>query len=265
MAQINLTQLLGTDNIALSRPTINQNFTTVQNAINTLELYLNTTPAGAALAVGNVQINVGANSVNDPLFVNQASGIFQGNLTVNQALNVIGASTFTASSVFENGLALTGTGPNAILDIGQFANPVDIFHRGGMFVDEQYVSEPATPVDTPDSPPDIHDLDITDKRVVYLDYLNYDALLPANAANKISLIGAPVNGQRLFIRIANTPLVGGPTYQFDILTNNFGPEYSSNDIEFNGTADELKRQWVELLYKPSGWVVLNSHPDVNGI
>jgi hypothetical protein len=263
MAQINLTQLLGTDNIALTRPNINQNFTTVQNAINTLELYLNTTPAGAALAVGNVQINVGANSVNDPLFVNQASGTFQGNLTVNQVLTVVGASTFTGTSTFANGLNLNGTGPGPVLNIGQFNFPVDIYHRDGMFVDEQYVSEITTVASTESNiGTGIFELDITGKRVVYLDYAAF--LSNPTDADEIQFIGTPVNGQRLFIRISDAPVGGGT---FGLITPSiFGIEYAAANVEFNGVDDnEIKRQWVELLYKPTGWVVINSHPSVTGI
>ena len=42
MATITITEILGNDNIAGSRVTINDNFKKVANAINTLETYLDT-------------------------------------------------------------------------------------------------------------------------------------------------------------------------------------------------------------------------------
>ncbi|HIF15235.1 MAG TPA: hypothetical protein EYQ86_07960, partial [Bacteroidetes bacterium] len=68
MAQITLIDLLGTDNVALSRTDINKNFQTVENSVNTLETYLDTTPAGAAISVGNVTIPLGSNTVGTTLF-----------------------------------------------------------------------------------------------------------------------------------------------------------------------------------------------------
>lgn len=262
MASINLTQLLGTDNIALSRPTINQNFTTVQNAINTLEQYLNTTPAGASLGVGNVQINLGANNVNSTLFTCAASGIFQGNLTINQALTVTGTTSFVNDITAVNGLSLLGTGPSPALNIGQTGHPVSIYHRGGMFVDEQYATEgdTAAHIETVASS-GVFDLPISGKRVVYLDYSLYTAGAPN--ADTLQFVGTPVVGQRLFIRISKAP-VGGGTFKIET-TGIFKPEYSA-DIVFTGASDAvLKKLWVEVLYTSTGWTVVNSHPLVTGI
>lgn len=260
MAQINLTQLLGTDNIALSRPVINQNFVTAQNAINTLELFLNTTPAGAALSVGNVTINLGANNVNDTLFLNQASGIFQGNLSVNQNLNVTGATNFSGNVSFENAVTLLGTGPSPSFNVGSIGNSVDIHFNSGMYIDTQFVTETATPAFTETNlGTGVFDLDITDRRIVYLDYSGFTG---GYDADEIQLVGTPIQGQKVFFRISNSPVGGGT---FIILNTGFSPEYTT-DLTFTGTSEnELKRLWVELIYKSAGWAVVNSHPSITGI
>ena len=262
MATINLTQLLGTDNISMTRPVINQNFTTVQNAINNLELYLNTTPAGASLGIGNIQINLGANNINTTLFSCAATGIFQGSLTINQILSVVGVSSFTGTVSLENGLNLNGTGATAVFNIGQLSNPVNVNHRGGMFLDQQYVTEVPIVASTETSVgTNIFQLDVTNKKVIYLDYSAYTGAL--TDADQIQLIGTGVNGQRLFIRISSAPVSGG-TFSF-IASGVFSTEYLV-DIEFTGVTDsELKRQWIEIIYKSGSWVVVNSHPNVVGI
>jgi len=57
MATITITEILGGDNIAASRVVLNNNFTLLQNAINTLETRLNTSYVpGGSLNVGDVQV-----------------------------------------------------------------------------------------------------------------------------------------------------------------------------------------------------------------
>jgi hypothetical protein len=262
MATITLTNLLGTDNVALSRTVLNQNFSTIENAINTLELYLNTTPAGGALTIGSVQINIGANSVNDVLFTNQGSGVFLGNLSVEQNLNLPTGNLAVGGNVtFANGLTLSGTGPNPVFTIGALATPVNVYHVAGMKIDQQFTNTTATVAHLETAPTSgIFEFNTEDKYVVYLDYALYTAA--AGQANVIRLLGTPVLGQKLFIQISAAPASGGT---FEIDNTGFLPQYSSN-IEFDGSDDdELKRQWVELVFVTGGWKVIGSHPGVQNI
>ena len=63
MATVTITEILGGDNIAASRIVLNNNFTLLQNAINTLETRLNTSYVpGGSLNVGDVQQGTGSGS-----------------------------------------------------------------------------------------------------------------------------------------------------------------------------------------------------------
>jgi hypothetical protein len=89
MATITLTEILGGDNIAGSRITINDNFKRVSNAINTLESRLDTsfTPGGS-LNVGNALILKYTNPATAQIFTCEATGLFQGGLNVLLNLGV---------------------------------------------------------------------------------------------------------------------------------------------------------------------------------
>jgi hypothetical protein len=263
MATITLTEVLGTDNVALSRTILNQNFSTVSNAINTLELYLNTTPAGAALSVGSVLINQGANSVNDPLFTNEGSGVFLGNLSVQQDLNLpTGNLTVGGGVTFSNGLILTGTGPNPVFTIGTLATPVDVYHVAGMKIDQQFGNTIATPAHQETQlGSGIFEIDVEDKYIIYLDYINYNIANP-DAANITRLTGTAEIGQKLFIQISGAP-AGGGTFEID--NAGFLPQYTAN-IPFSGAnPDELKKLWIEVIYLAGGWKVIGSHPSMTNI
>ncbi len=261
MATITLTDVLGTDNVALSRTVLNQNFSTIENAINTLELYLNTTPTGGELSIGNIQINVGVNSVNDTLFTNQGSGVFLGNLSIQQNLNIpTGVLTVGGNVSFLNGLTLTGTGPNPTFTLGTLATPVDVYHVAGMKIDQQFANTTAT-VAYLENNTDVFEFDVEDKYVVYLDYSLYDPSNPLHT-NLLSLLGTPVAGQKLYIQISAAPASGGT---FEIDNTGFLPQYTSK-IEFDGASDaELKKLWIELVHVTGGWKVIGSHPNMINI
>lgn len=90
MATITLTEILGGDNIAGSRVTINDNFKRTANAINTIETRLDTsfTPGGS-LNVGNALILKYTNPTSAQIFTCEATGLFQGGLNVLLNLGVI--------------------------------------------------------------------------------------------------------------------------------------------------------------------------------
>ena len=110
MATISLIDLLGTDNVAVSRTDINKNFQTVENSVNTLETYLNTTPAGGALSIGSSTLTLGANAIGTNLMVNQGSESIAGNLSVGLNLALSGTANITADATVDGAVTLTGSG-----------------------------------------------------------------------------------------------------------------------------------------------------------
>jgi len=299
MATITMIDLLGTDNIAVSRTDINKNFQTTQNAINTLEGFLDTTPAGGSLTVGSATLSLGANPITQNLMVNQGSGQINGNLSVGLDLTVTGASLFGTSVTVPEKLLVTGANPaTAELTVGN-AGRVPLTLRDITFIDETIST--ATAIATVSTETllgtGVSEVDITGLRTLILDYAALPGAATATSANTIRFIGTPTPGQRLYVKlkeVANAELVDYVWFeQQTVNSNNFNPKYdeyisggtpgqqtpyntaaglTDMAIGFNSAlataieADhELRRQWAELVYTTAGWEVYNSHPDVLGI
>lgn len=255
MAKITLTELLGTDNVALSRTTINQNFSTAENAINKLGLLLDTSAEGGALSVGDLKIVlVGNNTTATTTFTNAGSEIINGNSTIKLNLTVEKLLEVTGDATFHNRLILDGSGANQALRIGTLSKPVPVHHNMGMKVDGEFENSTPVVIDAA-----TYNLDITNKYVVYLDCIN------ATGGSLITLSGDAIEGQRLFIQITTPPDAGG-TFYLDKTV--FQTQYSADnsaDIELTGTPVELKKLWVEVVYTSGGWKVIGSHPSVKNI
>jgi len=89
MAVITITEILGGDNLAGSRLTLNDNFKKLANAINTIEKRLDTSfNPGGSLNVGNALIRKYTNAATTQIFTCEASALFQGNLNVSLDLGV---------------------------------------------------------------------------------------------------------------------------------------------------------------------------------
>lgn len=89
MATVTITEILGSDNIAGSRITINDNFKKLANEMNTLETYLDTSfVPGAALNVGSALIKKYTRAITEQIFTCEATGLFGGNLNIGQDLGV---------------------------------------------------------------------------------------------------------------------------------------------------------------------------------
>jgi hypothetical protein len=123
MATINLTEILGSDNIAGSRITINDNFKKLANSVNTFETYLDTafTPGGS-LNIGTLLVKRYTNSLSTNIFTCEASGQVNGNLTLAGALAVSGTATFS-NSVTLGGTAGVFTIGVPIVQSSGFSNP----------------------------------------------------------------------------------------------------------------------------------------------
>jgi len=89
MAVITITEILGGDNLAGSRLTLNDNFKKLASAINTIETRLDTSfNPGGSLNVGNALIRKYTNAVTSQIFTCEASALFQGNLNVSLDLGI---------------------------------------------------------------------------------------------------------------------------------------------------------------------------------
>lgn len=102
MAQITISEILGSDSLAASRSVIMQNFKILADEANRIESYLNTSTTGATLSIGEIVINSTSNDSSAELFVDNASGKFVGNLTVGGYIECSGdasvAGDFTIGS-----------------------------------------------------------------------------------------------------------------------------------------------------------------------
>lgn len=94
MAQITITEILGSDNMAASRATIQSNFKILADEANKIESFLNTSPVGGTLSIGKITVtNKDKNDTDIELFTCEGSGDFHGNLEVDKALTVYGGLT----------------------------------------------------------------------------------------------------------------------------------------------------------------------------
>jgi hypothetical protein len=110
MAVITLTEILGGDNIAGSRITINDNFKRVSNAINTLETRLDTsfTPGGS-LNVGNALIRRYTNPTTAQIFDCEATALIQGNLNVLLDIGVSQSASVALDTTIGRNVNFTGS------------------------------------------------------------------------------------------------------------------------------------------------------------
>jgi hypothetical protein len=110
MATISLTEILGSDNIAGSRITINDNFKKVANSLNTIETYIDTsfTP-GAALNVGSALVKKYTRPITDQIFTCEATGLFGGNLNVGQDLGVTRDLVTSRNATIHGNFTIDGT------------------------------------------------------------------------------------------------------------------------------------------------------------
>jgi len=280
MATISLIDLLGTDNVAVSRTDINKNFQTVENAVNTLETYLNTTPAGGALSIGSTTLTLGANPIGTNLLVNQGSASIAGNLSVGLNLSLTGTANITANANIDGALTLTGSGITPGLTVGSAAI-VPFRLQNVIFVETQLATETPTSVEVETVVgTGIYEIDITNKRKILLNYSSSLALADATSANFVRLTGTPIQGQKVWIGIHE---VGNPTAisniyidltgfnaKYDALTGitpfNATAGATNAAVGFTGTTNnEFRRQWVEVLYDGATWEVIGAHPNVQGL
>lgn len=257
MAVITVTEILGTDNVGLSRPIINENFKITKDAINNIENFLDTTPVNGTLEVGKVSIPLTGGSLNDVNFFLGSSGVVEGNLTVNESF-LINPSTPAGNASFQvktdgnvmfnqNNVIFT---KNALND-NKVTFESNVILKGGIMMD--LVSKSIIPGDYDGKN------QIDPKKFSFDLGVTYQ---PLNVLN-LDFVGTPgttdvhmddgLLGQILLLRI-----VEAPTGSFRIIGNINGDKTGSPTGILN-IAGAANNDTLTLGYLSDGWVVLNKY------
>jgi hypothetical protein len=269
MATITLTEILGGDNIAGSRITINDNFKRVANSINTLETRLDTsfTPGGS-LNVGNALILKYTNPTSAQIFTCEATGLFQGNLNVLLNLGVTQSISAGLDATVSRNFVLDG----AAVGGGSFLTQVRSTFENEVVNQQLFNGIPAAAAldlqTLPQLPSSIIRAipSVANHSVLRVDLGTYDAATPATACNVIQLpVGT--NGQVLTVIIDT--IAPNPCANFQIdTTANFDPGYSTTPIIIGNFSPpdsaDVKKLAVTLYYSTTGWRVLNIAQGTSG-
>lgn len=253
---ITVTEILGTDNVGLSRPVINENFKIVKDGINDLYLYLNTAPTGGALTVQTISMPIGSSNITDVNFVSETSAKIVGDLVVNRSLSVTGLA-----------------GSPGIADFNVSSNGDVYFNQNNVnFVRNNTTSNTVTynahAKFSDGISYDLNSASVNIEDAVSVDPKNYSfdggaTFQALNTLNLSLLAGTPGNdtvgllagftGQVLTIRFADAD---GSAYKLS------GFEGSPGTITLSGTQADFKGSTLTLGYVNSFWVVLNLYGDI---
>jgi hypothetical protein len=282
MATVTITEILGSDNIAGSRITINTNFSNLATAINTMQTYLDTsfTP-GASLNVGNALIKKYTNPVTAQIFTCEATGLFQGNLNVSktlsvtEALNVGTDLTVSGNVTFDDAATVGGTMVSELpFDLDAALSSPQLDGQSGSNV---YLLNPQTLSQSPSA--NVREITAgASFPKVSVIRLNYSTYAPGTTATSCTTIQLPAvtsanvtPGQVVTVIIDQPAATGTTGAQFGISSTNLATGYS-NDINLGGTGSNIDSDSYELrkvavtLYADTqvgnGWRVLNSTPFV---
>lgn len=283
MATVTITEILGSDNIAGSRITINSNFSNLATAINNIEARLDTsfTPGGS-LNVGNALIKRYTNPVTAQIFTVEASALIQGNLNVSktlsitEALNVGTDLTVSGNVTFDD--AATGGGTFACelpfdLDAAQSSPQLD-----GQSGSNAYLLNPQTLSQSPSA--NVRQIaagaNFPKIGVIRLNYSTYAPGITATSCEKIQMpavSSANVTPGQVVTVVIDQPAATGTTgAYFGISSTNLAAGYDQ-DILLSGITGafidsdsyELRKVAVTLYADTqvgNGWRVLSSTPYV---
>jgi len=259
MANISITELLGGDNIAGSRITINDNFKKLTNAINTLEGRLDTSfNPGGALNVGNAIIKKYTNPASAQIFTCEATGLFQGNLNValslgvTQSITVAQSLTVNKNITFDGSAVGGGTLTSAVPSTFSNEFRISQLGTGGLLLDPQTLTGGTT---TRTMAPGT----LNNRSVLRLNLSAYTGTAPSDC-DTINLPAGNL-GQIVTIFI-QTPITSGISLStFTIGTANLA---TSAPIEFKAISSlsfastDVKKLAVTLFYDNSGWRVISA-------
>lgn len=275
MAVITLTEILGGDNIAGSRITINDNFKRASNAINTLETRLDTsfTPGGS-LNVGNALIRRYTNPTTAQIFDCEATALIQGNLNVLLDFGVSQSTSVTLDATVGRNINFTGSavgGPWVFTSSvrSTFVNEVvnQQLYQGTVGAPAVNVqSLPSTPSGTLRQIPSV-----IGHSVLRVDLSAYTSIAPNDCEGIVlPTVASSTPGQILTVIIdgpAGATLAGG---FFTIAPTNFAPGAvdAVNGIRMSivtpTTSNDIRKLAVTIFADFSGWRVLNVTQAVAG-
>lgn len=263
MATINLTEILGSDNIAGSRITINDNFKKLANSVNTFETYLDTAfSPGGSLNIGNFLAKRYTNPTSTNIFVCEASGRFDGNLTVSGTLATSGAATFSnnvtlgTTGVFTIGVPVTQS--------SGFTNPQ--FASSTWTINLQQIGTSGATARSIGATAGFANVS-----VVRLSLTGYSGtsgtncraiILPASASG-------PAGGYNLgqcvtFLVDTPAPVGASATFGIDLLNlDQSGPTATYTNVVFNATGTDaplskMRQSAITVTAGENGWRVINA-------
>lgn len=270
MAVITITEILGGDNLAGSRITINDNFKRLTNAINTLETRLDTSfVPGGSLNVGNALVRRYTNPTSAQIFDCEATGQFQGNLNVLLDLGVTQSISAGLDVIAGRNVTFTGASGS-----GTFVSQILSQFSAGFILTQLGNGTPGAPVLNPNTLSPAGNIsrpittNISGFHTLRIDLSTYNSTT-TNNCEEIQLpavgVGA-TQGQILTIIIENlSPLaIGGG---FKISPVNFNNAYATPITlgAFSGTdVNAVKKLAVTLFCAYDGWRVLNATSSILG-
>lgn len=266
MATVTITEILGGDNIAASRIVLNNNFSLLQNAINTIETRLNTSYVpGGSLNVGDVQVLKYNRAVTQNIFLLQASGQIDGNLSLgtptnNSTLGVTGFLTVSQALTVNGQVGFTNT-PGNLTFTNQLRNIEDDSYAHTQW----YAGTTKSPVVNIQAVLGV--LTVTQStRVMHLDA---SAVI---APNNILVLPVPttLNQGQIFTLVFDTVSPTNLVYEIDNSTG-WDPAFSNATLganiilnnTFNSLTDaRFKGIWIDIAVGINGYKVIGSHTDV---
>ena len=266
MATVTVTQILGSDNIAGSRITINDNFSRLASGINNLEARLNTSyNPGGSLNVGSALIKRYTNPTTTTIFTCEASGLFSGNLTISGILSSVGNASFSADLTVGGNATFNGSaGTGKVVEYTNVLvtranasyNDENLWPTGsGSLVNPQDLTSPTTTSTARNLTASL----IANLSTIQLDFSTYTG---AGSTNCNELVLPDVNSVeqgRIITFVVNLPMPSGET---DNMIISGLASFYTDDIILNGAsdpdADICKTSVVTLFASQDGWKVLNS-------
>jgi hypothetical protein len=270
MATVTVTEILGGDNIAASRPVINSNFLKLQNAINTLETRLNTSYVpGGSLNVGDVQVLKYTRPVTTNIFLCQASGQFDGNLGIGTAttpgtLAVLGGITASQALAVAAGITFSNTSGTSI-----FTNLARTTTNDAFSNQQWYAAGTKNPlVDVQAVAGSLAAAITQSTNVLYLD------VSAVTAGNEVLTLPAPGTlsfGQIVTLTIDSASGLTAAALTFEIDNSaGFDTAFDNTTLGANivlntslasDTDNQFLGIWITLLVSSTGWKVIGAHPD----
>lgn len=258
MAVIAITEIHGLENVGLSINTMNNNFIKLQNGINNIESFLNTTPVAGALSIGNIEVPVGSGSTNDVGLIVENSATITGDIIIGQSLTVNGIVNAN------NNINITG---NSVFEKPMTSTPVvTMEHRFNVSSDFIISSADTLVSAVTDSSTNYTEVKSTNtikgKTVLSID----TSTINTSSSDLYIKIGSGIPGQLLYLRFVDDMPLGESNIR--IHNTNFKSIYdggaANTSILINQTIDNALNKSTITLYcvetspGTNEWVILNT-------